>query len=157
MENLTKQVKRELELSDRLDKSLLSERDNQSSGLGDSLLAVDYGLEELSQQIVERLLARIQDGRQSNGGLVPASQVFLPLALNGEGVNLKTEGRGENSQTHQQGKGSLRQRQKSTESLNFQLQQEKHQADALKEAVRKERHQSLALMEKLNSEKQNKS
>ena len=41
---------------------LSSERDNQSSGLGDSLLAVDYGLEELSQQIVERLLARIQDG-----------------------------------------------------------------------------------------------
>ena len=38
-----------------------SERDNQSSGLGDSL-SVDYGLEELSQQIVERLLARIQDG-----------------------------------------------------------------------------------------------
>ena len=42
-------------------KILHSERDNQSSGLGDSL-AVDYGLEELSQQIVERLLARIQDG-----------------------------------------------------------------------------------------------
>ena len=41
---------------------LSSERDNQSSGLGDSL-AVDYGLEELSQQIVERLLARIQDGQ----------------------------------------------------------------------------------------------
>ena len=41
---------------------LSSERDNQSSGLGDSLLAVDYGLEELSQQIVERLLARIHDG-----------------------------------------------------------------------------------------------
>ena len=86
MENLTKQVKRELELSDRLDKSLLrfllhsffitciliilrcnhlpphSERDNQSSVLGDSL---DYGLDELSQHIVERLLARIQDnGRQ---------------------------------------------------------------------------------------------
>ena len=85
MENLTKQVKRELELSDRLDKSLLrfllhsffkiciviitviicpthSERDNQSSVLGDSL---DYGLDDLSQHIVERLLARIQDnGRQ---------------------------------------------------------------------------------------------
>ena len=30
-----------------------------------------------------------------------------------------------------------RHRQKSTESLNFQLQQEKHQADALKEAVKK--------------------
>ena len=41
---------------------LSSERDNQSSGLGDSLAPVDYGLEELSQQIVERLLDRIQDG-----------------------------------------------------------------------------------------------
>ena len=39
-----------------------SERDYQSSVLGDSL---DYGLDELSQHIVERLLARIQDnGRQ---------------------------------------------------------------------------------------------
>ena len=91
MENLTKQVKRELELSDRLDKSLLrfllhsffiiciliilrrkitviicpthSERDNQSSVLGGDSL--DYNLDELSQHIVERLLARIQDnGRQ---------------------------------------------------------------------------------------------
>ena len=34
-------------------------------------------------------------------------------------------------------KSHPRHRQKSTESLNFQLQQEKHQADALKEAVKK--------------------
>ena len=34
--------------------------------------------------------------------------MFLPLALNGERVNLKTEGRGEDSEIHQQGKGSLR-------------------------------------------------
>ena len=33
--------------------------------------------------------------------------MFLPLALNGERVNLK-EGGGEHSEIHQQGKGSLR-------------------------------------------------
>ena len=34
--------------------------------------------------------------------------MFLPLALNGERVNLKTEGGGEHSEIHQQGKGGLR-------------------------------------------------
>ena len=34
--------------------------------------------------------------------------MYLPLALNGERVNLKTEGGGEHSEIHQQGKGGLR-------------------------------------------------
>ena len=42
----------------------------------------------------------------------------------------------------------IRKRQKSTESLNFQLQQEKHQADALKEAVRKVTLILILMMEK---------
>ena len=57
VENLTEKVKRELELSDHLDQTLLSVSGTASSG-------VDDCVDNLSQQIVDKLLVRIcKDGK----------------------------------------------------------------------------------------------
>ena len=57
VENLTEKVKRELELSDHLDQTLLSVSGTGSSG-------VDECVDDLSQQIVDKLLVRIcKDGK----------------------------------------------------------------------------------------------
>ena len=63
VENHTEKVKRELELSDHLDRTLFSTTETSSSGIGDCA-SLEFGLEDLSQQIVDRLLVKIcKDGR----------------------------------------------------------------------------------------------
>ena len=62
VENLTEKVKRELELSDHLDRTLFSTTDTSSSGIGD-YEGLESGIEDLSQQIVDKLLVKIwKDG-----------------------------------------------------------------------------------------------
>ena len=66
VENLTEKVKRELELSDHLDRTLFSTTETSSSGIGDSA-SLESGLEDLSQQIVDKLLVKIcKDGINYN-------------------------------------------------------------------------------------------
>ena len=63
VENLTEKVRRELELSDHLDRTLFSTTETSSSGIGDCA-CLEFGLDDLSQQIVDRLLVKIcKDGR----------------------------------------------------------------------------------------------
>ena len=66
VENLTEKVKRELELSDHLDRTLFSTTETSSSGIGDCA-GLESGLEDLSQQIVDKLLVKIcKDGINYN-------------------------------------------------------------------------------------------
>ena len=66
VENLTEKVKRELELSDHLDRTLFSTAETSSFGIGDSA-SLESGLEDLSQQIVDKLLVKIcKDGINYN-------------------------------------------------------------------------------------------
>lgn len=126
VENLTERVKRELELSDRLDRSLVTDRDN---------LSLDCGLENLSDHIVESLLVRIrQEGsRNDENSLVTGrQQVFLPV----------NSGRKE--------------REQDTDRRVFLQEQERGEVEELRVAVQKERQQSLGLMERLNTERRTK-
>eukprot|EP00092_Neocalanus_flemingeri_P013922 GFUD01015018.1.p1 GENE.GFUD01015018.1~~GFUD01015018.1.p1 ORF type:complete len:813 (+),score=297.49 GFUD01015018.1:699-3137(+) len=170
VENLTEKVKRELELSDHLDRTLFSAGDTSSSGIGECA-SVESGLDDLSQQIVDRLLVKIcRDGNQAgswqgsggrNSGRV---QAYLPTVNLGSKKGSMTE-----TQISDQTKNNeLKQleesmRQKNIEikqlqdNYKFQLQQEKYHKEELQNSISQERQQSLNLMEKLNTEKKSKS
>jgi len=170
VENLTEKVKKELELSDRLDQTLFSVGETSSSGIGDCA-SLDCGLEDLSQQIVDKLLLKIcQDGNkvgssQDNEERTSSRlQAFIPISdigsRKGSASNAHISDKKSNLELKHL-EDTIRQKnveiKQLKESFKFQLQQEKYHIEELQTAVSQERKQSLNIMEKLNNEKQSKS
>lgn len=140
VDQLSRLVRRELELSDQLDKTILSlqdERDTLTSGLGDSEL-IDSRLDSLSQQIVEKLIDKI-----SSKGL--ASYLGESTSLNNKASPPVR------SEVYLEVSPDIHRRE--VEKLTYQLEQERYNLQEIQAAICKERQQSLSLMEKLNSEK----
>jgi len=159
VENLTEKVKRELELSDHLDQTLLSVSGTGSSG-------VDECVDDLSQQIVDKLLVRIckdgnNPGNESKTGR-SRLQAFLPIndirQMNPsieEPIIKRNDSNNTSTNEDHLKKKNIEMKQLE-ERHKFQLQQEKCHVTELQAAIMQERQQSLNVMEKLNSEKESK-
>jgi len=144
VDTLAEHVKKELDLSDQLDQQLSGTPDDEMS------ISLESGLNDLSNQIVERLLSKFSvDGNQEglyNDSLRESFKVYRPI------LNETKNG----SEKEELTKGKTHQKKESTHlegKLRFELQQAKYQINELETAVSKERQQSLQVMEKLNEEK----
>ena len=184
VEQLSRLVKRELEISDHLDRAILSYQEQEGYGVegkegygvegkeGNEMGEVDgkdeleHRLEMISQQIVEKLLRKI-----GNTGFLNSNSLETfkkePLMLTTEALfnpkeeefTIKEELNHKSEDNLNVGKKTERKKaneEREVERINFQLEKSRYDFKQMQSAVHKERQQCLSLMEKLEVEKADK-
>ena len=171
VEQLSRLVKRELEISDHLDRAILSYHDQEGygvegkeeNGMGEveGKNELEDRLEMISQQIVEKLLRKIGNTGSLNSNSLETLRQEEPLMLTTEASfnpkeeewNHKSE---ENLNVGKKTEKKKANEERELERLNFQLEKSRYDFKQMQSAVHKERQQCLSLMEKLEVEKTDK-